>query len=256
LVTRLWAFRLMSLVIDLSYIYERCRSVTLVPLQPIQVKGNNLILDVLMKQQWSISTLSQTFKELQYVNSGLASWIAYLDKRYILNSTVFGPPINLDSSDAKRLADDVSQWRSSILIVYEQEGTVFIKGDSVDSVFSEPILSKLDEMAKKDLWDAITCVLHLLPTPAAMISFRVAENIIRKYYERVTGNSASEKMWSQLLLEMEQQKLLKSSTLGYLRFLKEKRNEAEHPDKRFTQEESERILLNVKDLLDELSNRD
>lgn len=79
-----------------------------------------------------------------------------------------------------------------------------------------------------------------------------AENIIRKCYEQVTGNSASGQSWTQLLQEMERQQILKPSTLGYMRFLKDKRNEEQHPDKRFTQEESERILLRIKDLLDEL----
>jgi hypothetical protein len=254
LVTRLWVYRLMNLVTDLSYVYERCRSVTIVPLQPVQVKGDGYILEVLVRQQRCISILAQSYKELQTVTSGLSDWIAYLDKRYVLQTTMFGPPINLSRSDAERLIKDVEQWRTSILNVYQQEGTIFIKEDTADSVFSESILSKLDDMAKKDLWDAVLCVLQLLPTPAAMISLRVAESIVRKYYERVTGTSASGKMWAQLMQEMEQQQLLKPSTLGYMRFLKDKRNEAEHPDKRFTQEESERILLNIKDMLDELKN--
>jgi hypothetical protein len=42
--------------------------------------------------------------------------------------------------------------------------------------------------------------------------------------------------------------------LGYLRYLKEKRNEAEHPGKRFTQEESEKIFIHIKELLEELKS--
>lgn len=108
-------------------------------------------------------------------------------------------------------------------------------------------------MTKQDLHDAVLCVLHLLPTPAAMISFRAAENIVRKYYEAATGRSALGKTWAQLLEEMQQQQIMKPPALGYVRFLKDKRNEAEHPDKRFTQEESERILLHIKSLLEELN---
>ncbi|MBI4304488.1 MAG: hypothetical protein HY665_09165 [Chloroflexi bacterium] len=251
LVTRLWAFKLMSLMMDLSYVYERCRSVTINPLQQVQVKGENYILDALMRQRQPLSALAQTYQRLMTVTTGLASWIAYLDKRYVLQTTIFGPPVNLDRPDAQRLAEDIEQWRASILSVY-QEGTVLIKEDTLHLVFSESTLSKLDEMSKKDFWDAVTCVLSLLPTPAAMISLRVAENILRKYYERVTGCAVSGKNMGQLLQELEHRQILKQSALGYVRFLKDKRNEAEHPDKRFSQEESERILLHIKDLLDEL----
>lgn len=198
MVTRLGAFRLMSLMIDLCYVYERCRSVTLVPAQPVQVKGENYILDVLIRCQQFISALANRYEGLQSTATGLASWIAYLNKRYVLQTTIFGPPVNLDRSDAQRLSDDVEQWRAAILSTYQKEGTAFIKEDTVNSVFSESTLNKLDDMTKEDLWDAVLCVLHLLPTPAAMISFRVAENIIRKYYEQVTGSSASEKTWAQL----------------------------------------------------------
>jgi len=45
---------------------------------------------------------------------------------------------------------------------------------------------------------------------------------------------------------------LKASHIGYLTYLKDKRNEGQHPDKRFQQEESERILLHVKELVLEL----
>jgi ribosomal protein S17E len=87
-----------------------------------------------------------------------------------------------------------------------------------------------------------------------MVSFRVAENIVRKYYSKLTGKSAVGKSWAEILNELEQSKQLKQSLLGYLRYLKDKRNEAEHPDKRFTQEESERIFLQIKGLLDEIGS--
>lgn len=253
MVTRLGVFRLMCVMNDLSYVYERCRSVTVQPSQLTQVKEENYILDALKRPQQSIATLAQNFHEIKSVVDGLANWIAYLDKGYVLQSALFGgKPMYLERTDAECLAKDIEQWRATILAIYQQQRTVLIKEDNLDSVFPNSMLSKLDDLAKEDLNDAISCVLHLFPTPASMISLRVAENIVRKYYERITGNSASGKMWSQLLQEMETQPLIKKSTLGYIRFLKDKRNEAEHPDKRFTQEESERILLNIKDLLEEL----
>lgn len=85
-----------------------------------------------------------------------------------------------------------------------------------------------------------------------MICFRAAENIVRRYYTKLTEKSAAGKSWGGILNDLEQDQQLKPSLLGYLRYLKDKRNEAEHPDKRFTQEESERIFLQIKGLLDEI----
>jgi hypothetical protein len=54
--------------------------------------------------------------------------------------------------------------------------------------------------------------------------------------------------------KLEQNKKVKPSIIGYLRYLKEKRDEAQHPDKRFDQEDSERIFLHIKELLKELKS--
>jgi hypothetical protein len=40
--------------------------------------------------------------------------------------------------------------------------------------------------------------------------------------------------------------------LDYLKYLKDVRNEAQHPDKRFAQEESEQLFLKVKKLIEEI----
>ena len=49
MVTHSAVCNLMNLIADLSYIYERCRVATTPPIQPTQVKGDNLILDALRR---------------------------------------------------------------------------------------------------------------------------------------------------------------------------------------------------------------
>jgi len=133
------------------------------------------------------------------------------------------------------------------------QGTTLIKEEAIEQIREYFKKSNIDELTKQDINDALDCILHLLPTPAAMISLRVAENIVRKYYKKITGNDPTNKNWGEILKELEESKKVKSSILGYLKYLKEKRNEVQHPDKRFTQEESEGLLLKIKDLLEELS---
>lgn len=67
--------------------------------------------------------------------------------------------MNLDRSDAQRLADDVEQWRASILSVYLKEGTAFIKENTVDSVFSE---STLDDEGLDKMLDSLKFLLDTI----------------------------------------------------------------------------------------------
>jgi hypothetical protein len=86
-----------------------------------------------------------------------------------------------------------------------------------------------------------------------MILLRVAENLVRQYYTKITSKDAKEAHWNEMLRELSEQLAVKKPLIGLLDYLRDKRNEAQHPDKRFGQSEAEQILLNVKAVLDELA---
>ena len=50
--------------------------------------------------------------------------------------------------------------------------------------------------------------------------------------------------------DLEENHKIKKSLSNYLPFIRDKRNQSAHPGKQFNQEESERILIHVKDLLE------
>jgi ribosomal protein S17E len=254
MVTHKGAALLMRLIMDLTYVYERCISASIItPTQSVQVKGENYILDILKRWHPFLEYLAKKYyPELSKVADSMRNWIEYLDKKYAEKWVIFGPPFYIEIKDAEELSRDVKGWIDTIINEYEKRGTVLIKEESVEEILPESLLAGLDEITKEDLYDALKCILHLLPTPAVMISMRVAENLVRRYYTKITGNTAMGKSWGEILNELEQSKKVKPSVLGYLRYLKEKRNEAEHPGKRFTQEESERIFIHIKELLEEL----
>jgi hypothetical protein len=253
MVTRGFAASLINLAWNLAYVVERCRSMSeFTPYQFVPVKGHNFILSVLQQQYPIIDELSNFFPNLIAPRDSVRDWIAYLDKKYPEQQRMFGPSANLDTNDAKRLAGDVHSWFTEIMNAYSKQGTVLVKEETIDTIFPEQLLVKLDEMSRADLNDGITCILHLLPTPAAMILLRVAENIVRKYYAKTTGNTSDKVLWGEMLKELEQGQQIKKPLLGYLQYLKDKRNEAEHPDKRFNQEEAERLLIQVKEFLEEV----
>ncbi len=244
---------LMALIVDLSYVYERCRVVVNPPIQPTQVKGDNFILDVLRRQLPLLERLSNTYSNLGKVYSSVKDTIVYLDRKYPEKYVFLGPPANIDRRDATKLLKDSKLWIDAIINEYSKPRTVLIRQENINEIFTEELLSNLDELTRNDLADTFKCIFNAVPTPAAMICFRATESIIRKYYTKVTGESASRKSWKTLLNELEQNQRTNRALIGYLDYLREKRNEAEHPDKRFTQEESERVLLHVKGLLEELN---
>jgi hypothetical protein len=223
----------------------------LTPYQFVPVKGDNFILSVLQQQYPLIDELSNFFPNLVAPRDSVRDWMAYLDKKYP-KLGLLGPLPNLEVDDAKRLAKDVHSWFTEIMNAYSKQETVLVKEETVDTLFPKQLLAKLDEMTRADLDDGINCILHLLPTPAAMILLRVAENIVRKYYAKTTGETSDKVLWGEMLKELEQGQQIRKPLLGYLEYLRDKRNEAEHPDKRFNQEEAERLLIEVKGLLDEV----
>ena len=135
---------------------------------------------------------------------------------------------------------------------YDEPGTVLIKEEVLEEIFPDSLTSKLDPVAKADLDDGLGAIFVLLPTPAALILLRVAENLVRMYYTKTTGKDSQETSLSEIIGELRNSAKAGSAFVGYLDYTREMRNEAQRPDKRFTQEESERILLNVKGLLEEM----
>jgi hypothetical protein len=252
MVTRLGVQRLILLIWSLVYIRERSRSASVItPHQNVQVKGPSYILDNLRQANALLDWLLRGWPHLQPVKTSMTEWVAYLDKKYGEKFVFGGPPVILDANDGGRLDVDAQSWTQQIFAAFNDYGTVMLNEGNIGAIFPDEVALGLDKATLDDLNDGISALLHLLPTPAAMILFRVAENTFRSYYARVMKKDPGKAGWAELLEEMERGNLVKKSILGYLQYLKDKRNEAEHPDKRFTQEEAERILLQVKGLLEE-----
>lgn len=237
---------------DLSYVFERCRSACeITPIQPARVKGPEYILSVLQNQYPIIEFLAKKYKTLEPARDSIRNWIVILDRKYGENFVLLGPPINLEAKDAKDLAKDCQAWLESVTQCYFDSGTVLIKEENLGQVLPESLTSRLDPVTKADLDDGVAAILTLLPTPAAMILLRVAENVVRRYYTKITGKDGRNVRWSDILDELKKDETANKPLIGYLDYLRDMRNEAQHPDKRFTQEESEQILLHIKNLLEE-----
>jgi len=245
--------------IDLRLVVERCRVAKMIP---VRVKGEGVLLSVLLRDIGILDGLSQEMAKLAAVRNQVNRWVEYLDKTYpkkppltwnpMLNLGLPQPKVDLELADAVRLEKECQGWLETILLELDNPGTAILSKDSLEAIFPDKLLDELDEATRNDLADGVEAILNLLPTPAAMILFRVGENIVRGLYRDILGSDPSGLGWGEMLQPLEESRKLRKPLLGYLDYLRDKRNEAEHPDKRFTQEESERILLQVTGLITEV----
>lgn len=119
--------------------------------------------------------------------------------------------------------------------------------------FEKETWVRLSDTAREDLDDAAKCLLCKLPTPAAMISLRAVEDVLRRYYKYKTKQNYDRKRWSDILNELLSKNKegvhkykVNKELLLLLDYIREaERNAAEHPDKRFEQEEAERMFSEV-----------
>lgn len=252
MVTRTDVHELLHLIDDLSSLNMECRNLPDMKIQSrINVKNLGGVIDWLEDILDSIEDTSTEIKKIDGVKSAIKRWIKNLEKNYG-EEKVGDLPFYLKVEDAKSLDRETTEWIDTIIESFANKGTSIIKEDSATKLISDDLSIKLDDDARKDLRDGVDVLLHQFPTPATMILLRVAERVIREFYKKTTGNEPGNKTWGKMLEELEGTGKVKKPLMGYLYHLNEKRISSAHPYRRFSQEEAERILLQIKDLMEEI----
>jgi len=250
LVSKHGAATLMLMIRNLCYIFERARSVyEIQPPQHQQVKGTNFILDALRACQQVIDFINKQNGLFTEINNEMIQWIDYLDKNYKEPTSAW--KVTLSVKDARVLAEITQNWLDSIFVEYNKSDTVLIQERALFSMYDD-LKKNLNKIGEEDLKDGISAIAHNFPTPAAMVLYRVAENVIREYYKKITKNDPGERTWGAMINDLEKIGNVDKTLLGYLHFLNKHRIDAAHPYRRYSQEESERILLELKALIEEL----
>lgn len=99
-----------------------------------------------------------------------------------------------------------------------------------------------------DIEEAIKCLSYGAPTASVMMGLRAVEGMVRELHYVITGKK-SKKGWAQLIDEVEEDLKSKGEQppllLGYLDYMRDVRNKADHPDKVFTVREAEQIFMNA-----------
>lgn len=213
------------------------------------VRGEGFILSCFENNLSIIKALSKEYDILKDFSSFANRWIKHLKTNY-------GPgkkkdqPVNISGEDANKLNVEIKEWMDKILVAYSTDGTVLLTDKLLTNFLNSSFMKKLDRFERRDLVDGISCLRNLIPTPAAMILLRVCERILQKYYKKITGKSSGKKTWGMMLKELTKSPKTDLALIGYLNYLNSKRIDTSHPYKQYEQEDAERILLHLKDLLE------
>jgi hypothetical protein len=172
-------------------------------------------------------------------------------KSYLENGPSKIPYYVIKGKEKDEFIEKLKNWSELLQDLESSHLFSTLSEDSPSKLFPNELVTKCGPKDFKDILDGAWCIVYGYSTPAAMILFRAAERESRKYYARVTGKSAPAK-WYDLIEDMKKNKSAPSTVTSYMDFIRLKRNEAEHPDKRYTQEESEGILQQLSFLLKEI----
>jgi hypothetical protein len=122
----------------------------------------------------------------------------------------------------------------------------------IDSYLGYELTARLSPTTKSDLEDAMKCLKCGIATPGAMISLRAAEDVVRKFYEVKFGEKSGKAGLKDVLDKLTERTDVDKTLMGYLQYIRSKRNEAEHPEKIFSQEEAEETFITVTNAIKEV----
>ncbi len=129
-----------------------------------------------------------------------------------------------------------------------------LPSDLLDSLLGSAALS-LPHLVRHDLEEAVICLRFGAPTASVMVGLRAVEGFLRELYKILTGQT-TRKGWAELLKEVRQtladRGLVNAPVIGYLDYIRDVRNTADHPDMTFNQTEAEQALIQATNAIREL----
>lgn len=235
------------------------------PSLPIVVNGEKGLRETISASQLVVERLATSYPEMSKVSNEIQKWIDKFENDYghphALLST---KPLDLIRRDAIPLANDIAKWFEKIYKIYEKSNTQLLNEKEFTKNAVE-LAKKLDDREKRDLHDGYECIVNNIPTPGAMILYRVAESMVRKFYvkemnheppENSTMGSMAKELRDRVVEEIEQKKRKKPDPLvNYIAHQTEDRNLAQHPERRFTQTETEKVFIFVERLVNDIHER-
>lgn len=104
----------------------------------------------------------------------------------------------------------------------------------------------MPQIVREDLEEAFKCLRFGAPTASVMVGLRAVEGWLRELYYSLT-QKRTKKSWVELLKEIQnlltERGVPTEPVTGFLNYIREVRNTADHPDKTFSQVEAEQVFI-------------
>lgn len=196
-----------------------------------------------------LSKLKDT-KNFEFIGEETETFVAELgDKyKYIVNAY-------LESQEREMLKSAVATWEGRLqeisrhwILSYPEthiEASKLNKGAKAFLKADE--FTALELLEIQSLNEAASSLLFNNFISAEFMALRTAESLLKRWYERRTGNKLGRTTWGQVLdkLNQEYPKEDRPKELHLLDYLRERRNEIAHPEATSSSEEASTTFFNV-----------
>ena len=210
------------------------------------------MLDVVHLLETTLSILEEALKEPSFTKETSTILWEIGSAKAIKNDLIKKGKDVIKGDDKKVILGKAYSWYNLVQNLFGNCLFSTLSEDAVQKLFPSEIGNQIGKESEDGIQDGIWCLIYSLPTPAAMIFFRVAEKELRNYVSKIGDEPCYQ--WYKNLEKLKNNITANKSIVKDFDWLKDKRNEAEHPDKRYTQEEAEEILHRLSGLLKSIYN--
>ncbi len=162
----------------------------------------------------------------------------------------------IEQADISDLQSLVNRWLGRIDVIGQKwvlcVPQVYLDTDKlttgIKAFLDEQEFSILSPLEQLGLNEAASCLLLNIFTCSEFIALRSAESILRRWYEKKTGNKLEQERWGDILDKLNDlypKKSGRPKELALLDYLRGRRNEIAHPEAISNAEESTSTFLNV-----------
>jgi len=162
---------------------------------------------------------------------------------------------DLEDHEREELLDSLAGYLDDLgELLYENTEIILNLEPKQNLDVNKKSLKILDKSAKGDLDEGLTLLHSGHTTAAYMILMRVAEFFVLQYYKKITGyypkNDAA--AWGRMLfsLQSEYKSKIDANFANLLYYLKDRRNEAQHPGKRFDEKDCNKLIMYLTEYVD------
>lgn len=192
-------------------------------------------------------------------------------------SEKYEPTENIDEDDAKELEQKAATWQRVLREDLQREQRVPVSDTGVldvdrllnnpEKLLSEPVWNWLDSRPQKDIQEACKTLVVGCSTSSVFLSLRAVEHCLGKWYIEQMGEELNQEGWGEGLSQLIEEFLEDTNSndmleqlgelppvLTNLYYLKEKRNEVNHPEKSPDSQEARRTLLIIASTITDIYN--